>query len=390
MNHDSLDQQVAHLIRTLADGTPKSVDLLPRIHQQLTSSSAGSSNGMSFFAHLQAVPRWSYMVVSMVLVAGLLFSGFAFARPLIFSWLGDNGLRGISLQGADHVGSTVTNNNITVQVEQVYADAARTAITMRLQAPHEQGAVTPRLDQTYLLDSQGHRYAALTGAQVNGEGLFEFIPLPLDALDTEQSLTLAVESVFPSSGISPITGPWQVHFKVHPQPARSITFAEAPDAQSGVTVQPIRLDLTPAGARLLVRLSGLASDTSLFGLTEFAQHGGDAIVGCPPNTSMCVDSHSTSDGALLHLQGPDKQVLEPSWVVAIDPGSSDVGFLPKAPQTVDPDGSALIEVLFFTPLRATKGAALLTIDQLALRSAQLDANGQEQIVNGPWSFTLPL
>ena len=48
--------------------------------------------------------------------------------------------------------------------------------------------VTPRLDQTYLLDSQGHRYAALTGAQVNGEGLFEFIPLPLDALDTEQSL----------------------------------------------------------------------------------------------------------------------------------------------------------------------------------------------------------
>ncbi len=105
---------------------------------------------------------------------------------------------------------------------------------------------------------------------------------------------------------------------------------------------------------------------------------------------MCVDSRSTSDGALLQLQGPDKQVLEPSWVVAIDPGTSGVGFLPKAPQTVGPDGSALIEVLFFTPLRATNGDALLTIDQLALRSAQLDANGQEQILNGHWSFTLPL
>jgi hypothetical protein len=59
-------------------------------------------------------------------------------------------------------------------------------------------------------------------------------------------------------------------------------------------------------------------------------------------------------------------------------------------QTVGPDGSALIEVLFFTPLRATNGPALLTIDQLDLRSAQLDADGQEQRVNGPWSFSLPL
>jgi hypothetical protein len=390
MNHDSLDQQVAHLMHKLADGTPKSVDLLPRIHQQLTSSSAGSSNGMSFFAHLQAVPRWSYMVVSMVLVAGLLFSGFAFARPLIFSWLGDNGLHGVSLHGADHVGSMVTMKDITLQVEQVYADAARTAITMRLQAPHEQGVVTPRLDQTYLLDSQGHRYAALTGTQVDGEGLFEFIPLPLDALNSEQSLTLAVESVFPSSGTSPITGPWQVHFKVHTQAVRSITFTQAPDARHGVTVQPVRLDVTSTGARLLMRFSGLAPNTSLFDLTQFAQNGGDAIVGCPPNTSVCVDSHSTSDGALLHLQGGDKQVLEPSWVVASDPGTSGVGLLPKATQTVGPDGSALIEILFFTPLRVTNGDALLTIDQLPLRSAQLDANGQEQIVNGPWSFILPL
>ncbi len=220
-HHDGLDQQVAHLIRTLAEGTPNSVDLLPRIHQQLSSTSVGDTNRMRIFAHLQAVPRWGNVAVSAVLLAGLLFSGFAFARPLIFSWLGDNGLHGISLQGADQVNSTTTMKDITLQVEQVYADAARTALTMRLQSPHEQGAVTPRLDQTYLLDSGGHRYAALTGTQVDGEGLFEFIPLPATALGSEQPLTLVVEAMLSPSGSPPISRPLASAFQ-DPYPGSSL------------------------------------------------------------------------------------------------------------------------------------------------------------------------
>jgi len=250
--------------------------------------------------------------------------------------------------------------------------------------------VSPRADMTYLVDSQGRRYAVLAATQVDGEGLLEFIPLGSDALRSEQTLTLVVQGMIPTGTGSPITGPWHISFQLRPQAARSITFAATPMTRDGVTMQPERLDLTPAGARLLVRMSGLAADTSLFGLTRFVQHGADSVVGCPPGSSTCVTSSSTSEGALLRLQGPSQQVLEPSSVAVVGPGTSDVGAIPTASQTVGPSGSVLIEVLFFTPLHATSGTARLTIDQLALRSTQVNASGQEQVVTGPWTFEFAL
>ena len=121
MNHESLDQQVAHLIRTLADGNAEE-----RRSAAAHPSTANFEFGRKFKWNVVLCAftgratlelQWS---VSMVLVAGHLFSGFCVCPPAHFLLARRRrALRGISLQGADHVGSTVTNNNITVQVEQV-------------------------------------------------------------------------------------------------------------------------------------------------------------------------------------------------------------------------------------------------------------------------------
>lgn len=387
------DSRVAGLLEQVTENVPGDLDLRPRVRRRLAASHHGESSQPTYMLALkqrQFAPRWGYLMGSVIVIVGLLLSAFAFARPLIFSWLGDNGLHGISLANAPLINRSATSQGITVEVEQVYADAARTAVTTRIQAPQNGEVAMPRLDQTYLLDSRGWRYPALTGLLVSGEGLLEFAPLPDDALTARQDMTLVVQAMFPGSGKAPVAGPWQISFQIAPQAARAITLTAPPMTQGGVTVQPERLDLSPAGARLLLRISGLAADTSLLDAAHVATHDGDTIVGCPPNSHSCASSGSTGDGALLRLQGSDGQVLEPSWTLAIDPATPGVGILSSASQLVGPGGVAEIEVLFATPLHATSGTVHLTIDHFPLKSSHRDANGNEQMASGPWTFTLRL
>ncbi len=396
------DGRVASLLRQVAEHVPGDIDLRPRVQQRLAASQHRRSirtsrstraRSMTGLTQRQFVPRWGYLMGSVIVIVGLLLSAFAFARPLIFSWLGDNGLRGISLDNASLINQSATHQGVTLHLEQGYADAARTALTMRIQVPQGHNMVTPRLDTAYLLDSRGQRYAVLIGQQVGDEGLLEFVPLPIEALSSAQRLTLVVQAMLPNgpvAGGSPLSGPWQIPFEVHPQTAHSTMLAAPPMTQSGVTLQPERLDMTPAGARLVVRVSGLAADTSFLDATHFAQHGGDTIVGCPPNSGSCVTSGSTSDGALLRLESADGQILEPSWVLAMDPATPDLGVIPTARQTVGPSGTVEIEILFFTPLplHAAPGTVQLTIDHFPLKSSHVDASGKVQMASGPWTFAL--
>lgn len=396
------EQRVASLLEQVTEHVSSDIDLRPQVQQRLAAShqrrsiqSSGQSSDKSSgrfsstraLAQRRFAPRWGYLMSSAIVIIGLL-SAFTFARPLIFSWLGDNGLHGIALQNASLINRSATSQGITLQVEQVYADIARTALTLRIQAPAGYEMATPRLDTVYLLDSQGHRYAVLTGLQVANEGLLEFVPLPLNALTSEQRLTLVVPVLLPGAGRSSLAGPWQIPFQVHPQTAHATTLTAPPVTQSGVTIQPERLDVSSAGARLVVRISGLAADTSLLAVAHIARHDGDAIVGCPPNSRTCVTSGSTSDGALLRLESADGQVLEPSWALAIDPATPDLGVLPTASQFVGPSGAVEVEILFFTPLHAAHGPIQLTIDHLPLTSSHVDASGNEQVASGPWTFAL--
>jgi hypothetical protein len=383
------DQQVVHLLREAAETIPQDTNLLPRLQQHLVAATTKSGDSSRSIIQLHTIPRWGYLAVSGVLIAGLLLSAFTFARPLILSWFGDQGLKGLSLQNATLVNRTVTAQGFTVRLEQVYADAARTVLTMQVSSSGANQA-TPRLDTTYLADSQGRRYPLLTSSQVQGDGLFEFVPLPNESLNAQQTLTLVIQEMFPGSAAPPVTGPWQITFHVQPRNGRSIPLTLTPQIHTGVAIQPERLDLAPAGIRLVVRISGLKDDTSLATLANFAEQSGDIIVGCPPGSDSCVSTGSTSNGALLQLRGPDGTVLMPNWVVVQDKSAQGVGSIPGAGQVVGSSGSAVLEFLFSQPFHTTQGTVHLAIDQLHLASGSASSQAPEQIASGPWMFDFPL
>jgi hypothetical protein len=383
------DQQVAHLLREAAETIPQDTNLLPRLQRHLVAATTKSGGSPHSITQLHTIPRWGYLAVSGLLIAGLLLSAFTFARPLILSWFGDQGLKGLSLQNATLVNRTVTAQGLTVRLEQVYADAARTVLTMQISSSGANQA-TPRLDTTYLADSQGRKYPLLTSSQVQGDGLYEFVPLPNEALNAQQTLTLVVQEMLPGSAAPPVAGPWQITFHVQPHNGRSIPLALTPQIHNDVAIQPERLDLAPAGIRLAVRISGLKADTSLAALANFTEQSGDIIVGCPPGSDSCVSTSSTGNGALLQLRGPDGTVLMPNWVVVQDESSQGVGSIPGAGQVVGANGTVVLEFLFSQPFHATQGTVHLAIDQLHLASGSASSQAPEQIVSGPWTFSLPL
>lgn len=387
---------VSLLLRQGAEHIPSNVDLWPRLEQALASNRQQVEPGyikgaiQTFFSSSVPHSFWGRSAVVIVLSAALLLSAFAFARPLIFSWLGDSGLKTIALQNGTLINQQVTVHGVTLQIEQGYADAARTALTMNINSSGRSGTAIPQLNTMVLVDTQGHVYPAIGSTQVQKQGLIEFAPLTLDELGASQSLTLIVQTMFLSGDIgASVTGPWQITFQLHPQAGRSVTLSVAPETHGGIAIQPLRMDIAPTGARLLIRLSGFRADTSRFSLTDFALHGDD-IVGCPPGAGYCVTTSVVSDGALLQLRGSDGQTLMPTWVGTADAITSDVAAIPSANQPVGQTGSIVLEVLFLTPLHAAHGIAHLTIDLVRYTTVNASSSTPEQVANGPWVFDLAL
>lgn len=390
MNWPQREQTITRLLRDAAEPAPTEVDLAPRLRQRLAATTLDDQGRAT--AHPQArrrSPRWALGGVAAALVAALLLSAFAFAQPLIFSWFGDSGLRGIALQDGTLINRSATSQGVTVHLEQGYADAARTALTMRFSSADTQHLPTPNLDALYLVDAQGHRSFPLYGSQDNADSLMLFSPLAQNELSTEQPLTLVIQAMLLNSGASTtsVAGQWDIPFHLLPRAGRTVSFAAAPQTQNGVTMQPLRLDLAPTGARLLVRVSGLPADTSLFGLAHFSTQQ-PVITGCPPGSGACVSSGGSGDGATMRLRGADGQSLTPSWVVVATNAAPDVALPPSATQTVGAGGAAVVEFLFFTPLRTTHGVAQVTLAQIEV--ASVIPNGPSGYVNGPWTFALPL
>lgn len=398
MTSHERQRRVWALLHETADEIPAQTGLLAGIRaraEQASYASAHATQDDRRASHLtsggaRSLPRWSLPAAVLVVVAALVLSAFAFARPLISSWLGDSGLKAVALQDGTLINQQVTVNGITLEVEQGYADAARTALTMRTTAAAATSGTSdsdmPVPGEMELIDAQQHVYKFFTGTQVEHDGLYEFLPLPPAELDAPQPLTLVVETMERADNVTQIAGPWQLGFTLRPQPGRSVALTQAPVTHSGVTIQPERLDLAPSGVRLLVRLSGLKPDTSLFSLIHFATHGDD-IVGCPPGGHYCVSSGGEGDGAPMHLRGPDGQTLVPGKVVVV---RQSIAVAPATGEAVGPSGSAEIAFLFFTPLHAAHGTAQVVVEQARLSSIHDDANAPEQIVSGPWVFSLSL
>lgn len=401
MTQHEIERLATTILHEAANEIPEDVDLRARLHARLAaaaqSATANTARGAQRAPGLRRAPTQTpafafgrYHAVTLLLVAAVLISGFAFARPLILEWFGDSALKGLSLQDATTINRSVTAHGITLTLEQGYADAARTALTMRIRMDSSTHMAGPDLGAMRLTDARGNLYKAITGAQIQGDGLFEFTPLRSDEMGTTQTMTLDVGAFFVEESGAPVSGPWSVTFQLRSRPAQSVAFTSLAQTHHGIEVAPLRLDRAPSGVRLLVRISGLAPDTSLFSLTHFVRRGDD-IFGCPPGSNVCMGgSGGTSDGALLQLKTASGQALTPAWIgVAEAPATGGAASAsPSSTDAVGTSGSAVLEFLFFTPLDSRAHAAYLTLNQI--RVAAVGPTSTERSIDGPWTFTLPL
>jgi hypothetical protein len=406
MSDKRFERRVGELLAEAATQVPSDLDLHQRIFERLYA--AGSRAGLQAGASLPAPGRFpgsgtrrGHMALAGALVAALLvFSAFAFVRPLMLSWFGDSSLRAIALQDGTVIDRSVTVQGITLHLEEGYADAARTVLTMHISSENPKQsyspvpyppAGTPLPDHgVRLLDASGNAYMFFTSNQLNEDALWEFLPLPSEALGTPQELTFVVDAMSsqpsnPDNERAVVSGPWEITFRLKPQAGTVIALDIAPQTYGGITLLPERLDLTPAGVRLLVRESGLPPDTSVFSLKHFATRLDD-VVACPPGQHVCARGGGTGDGASMQLRAPGGQTLVPGWVEVTSPAPQ--AGVPIGRQAVGPSGTAELAFLFFAPLKATSGTAHVTFD--AVRLASTNPEDDERSIPGPWVFDLPL
>lgn len=391
MKQHDLEERVELLFHRAADAISPDLNLAPDIIRQ-----AAVRPQRSVMRGVRtSTPGWIYPVVAAVLVVALIVSGFTWARPLIFQWMGNGSLEQATLEHATTVNRIVTVAGITLHVEQAYADAALTAVTFRITSAQASKLSFHVDGEALLVGADQTRYGAITSTGFNDEYLAEFEPMALDKLGSSQTLTLSLPSM--QSGGSPagpgpsITGPWEVTFQITPQLGRSITFNQAPVMHDGVAVQPLRLDLAPAGARLLIRISGLAPNTLRFPLKHFVTH--QELGGIRRNadgSSIGFSSQGTSDGGPLELDGPNGQRLIPAWIVLPDDLPPDEQGMPLNRQVVGPSGVMVLSVLFFTPLSAQNGIVHVALDQVDVVTIDAQGHESERLRDGPWAFQLPL
>jgi hypothetical protein len=308
-------------------------------------------------------------------------SGFTYAAQPLFQWLADQPLQTITLDHATTIQHQVTDHGITLHLDQAYADGARTAVTFHVTA---HSSLQPVPLAPAMTDTAHQTYSLVDGRQVKSEALAEFLPLALSQAGKNQLLTFTVRQMHLSgynTAGQPVTGNWSISFRITPQADQFLTPAAAPATHSGITVQPILLDLAASGMRLVVRISGLTPNTSLATLTRFATR--QAYSAPSPDGGNTGTTGTNSDGALLQVHQAAGQVLLPVWA-----GIQPDGDMRQPDHAVGITGTVTLEVLFFTTLQSTQGPLTLTIDHLHL--AQSGNSAQLTAANGPWTFAIPL
>ena len=229
-----------------------------------------------------------------------------------------------------------------------------------------------------------------------------FAPLPQNELASTQMLTFFTPQVWATSWAGPptprpttnqpINGPWQISFSLTPVAGTVVTLSNSPVTRHGVTVQPLEIDLAPpggglydrfGGARVMVRISGLAPDMPLSEVAAYDSAvidqpgGGSEGGGCP--------------GGILELALPNEEQIFPG-VVYLPEETVPTGPVYATPvgqqaQTVGPSGTVELEALFYLPIPDVSGI-LLYMDNVAAAPGTAKPYLPEQ-VSGPWEFQLP-
>lgn len=408
------EEQTRHLLERYAEGMPSETSVEARVRTRLAAQEPQRHAVRQRSAPRWSLDGWARGAISLALVI-VLVAGFAAVLHARQNRAPGKGVVGgktascatiepnhtIKLCAAQHVDATIT-------LEQAYADATRTEVEMRLTLTGADlrfsgdSAPIPPVNVSavgILQDSEGHQYARSdfsndfnygqglapgnSGPNTPIPGYFAFDPLPQSMLSSPQTLTLriyAIELGYPSRKLPStliLNGSWTYTFQVTPRAGRSIHFNVAPQTFSGITVQPLRLDIGPkdgnnfdalgGGARLTLRISGLPADTRASTLDNlsvryFVKPGGGM-------------GGSGDEANQLLFEGQ-----LPASVVWMFPSSS----LAQDPQ-VGPSGTIDLEAIFLG-LPKLSGTQPLMLTQLT--TGQSD--GTFTFAHGPWNFALPL
>jgi hypothetical protein len=366
-------------LKEAAKDIPEDTNLLPRIRKQVLAEHILKKQPVSLWRKRSLALTSSFLVAAIVI-----FSGFTFAMPVLFNWLGDASLQQITLDHATLINREVTIHGITLHLDQAYADAARIAVTYHVTSS---SSVSPF--PAVLTDELHQAYPSIMKQQINNQSLEEYVPLAPNMLNHQHTLTFTVTTMIirNSNGRAQetLSGLWKISFPLQPLIGSSIKLITAPYTKHEVSMEPLQVNFAPSGARLLLQIHGLAPNTSLNTLAQFATHA--EISGISPNNHIGSDSWRNTDGTLLQLRLPDGHVLVPAAVQLWDRNTNTTLPLTGQERSVGINGAVTLQVLFFTTLPVSHQTAQLTIDQL--RVAPVSAKGYTT-VTGPWTFPILL
>ncbi len=291
-----------------------------------------------------------------------------------YAWLKPHIGLGIAAQpSATTAENTASDKNITITIDAAYADASQTEIFYHLtskvySAAHLDGASIDAV----VTDAKQHEYQNfdISGSSQQVEVQSNYTPLVPSLLQGTQNLTLMVHDVqllnLPSLTPETILGSWRILFTVTPLIPHTNVFNVSPITHSGVTVQPISLEVFSgqhpfanngsegSGARLILRISGLLTPEALSDASQFS-----VFVKFPDGSAWTGEtgSHLTLNATV------------PAFTTLL-PGS-------------EQGDTEEVEILYLLPLHLTGSSALLSIDQISI-------SGSSTFAIGPWSFDLPV
>jgi hypothetical protein len=393
-------------LQQTALNVPEQVDLWPQIRRQALEYQERelSHPHNRFFQTRNMFRQRKEITIVAALAFVLVVSAFVIITgPVLFQLLGDNALQKASQGHITSIQQSVTVKGVTLQLDGVYADAARTAITYHAATVNSPRNTNVVLGEMTLRDETGHVYQMNEGDGEGNDSLGDFMPVLTDHPGQSTTLTFSVSTmtIMPIPNLAAqkpakssaqaihilpdqqVSGPWKITFNVTPVAGRTLTLTNAPQTYNGISVQPTRLDIAPSGTRLFLHLRGLPAETLITFLNMFATR----FTG--PNGS---GGHTTDDSALLLLHLPNGQTIEPVTTDTLEHSKDQPNGNQDLFGVVGSSGDITLEVIFYTDLSQTHGAITITLNKLSLKTLSDDKiqNYNKYWSNGSWNFTIHL